>query len=69
MSDTDALRDPNSNWLQRWSEQNIGWHHLEFNPHLLNHWQALHMPKGSLVLAPFWASTSSRCAAKSVLPN
>ncbi len=52
MSDTDALRDPNDNWLQRWQDQNIGWHHVEFNPHLLNHWHALHMPQGSLVLAP-----------------
>jgi len=52
MSDPDALRDPNSNWLQRWADQNIGWHHVDFNPHLLNHWHALHMPQGSLVLAP-----------------
>ncbi len=52
MSDSDALRDPNDNWLQRWADQNIGWHHVEFNPHLLNHWHALHMPQGSLVLAP-----------------
>ncbi len=52
MSETDALRDPNDNWLQRWKEQNIGWHHVEFNPHLLNHWHAMHMPQGSVVLAP-----------------
>lgn len=52
MSETDALRDPNDNWLQRWQDHNIGWHHVEFNPHLLNHWHALHMPRGSLVLAP-----------------
>jgi thiopurine S-methyltransferase len=25
---------------------------VEFNPHLLNHWHALHMPQGSRVLAP-----------------
>ena len=52
MSEPDAVRDPNANWLQRWEEQNIGWHHLEFNPHLLNHWHALRLPQGSLVLAP-----------------
>ncbi len=52
MSVPDEIRDPNENWLQRWKDQNIGWHHVEFNPHLLNHWHALHMPQGSLVLAP-----------------
>ncbi|MGD8910921.1 MAG: thiopurine S-methyltransferase, partial [Chromatiales bacterium] len=52
MSISDEVRDPNDNWLQRWKDQNIGWHHVEFNPHLLNHWHALRMPQGSLVLAP-----------------
>jgi thiopurine S-methyltransferase len=52
MSMSDEVRDPNGNWLQRWKNQNIGWHHVEFNPHLLNHWHALRMPRGSLVLAP-----------------
>ncbi|MEN8180424.1 MAG: thiopurine S-methyltransferase [Pseudomonadota bacterium] len=47
-----SLKGPNSHWLQRWEEQNIGWHHEEFNPHLLNHWSALSVPGGSLVLAP-----------------
>ena len=52
MSGLDDLRDPNEHWLQRWRDQNIGWHHVEFNPHLLNHWHALRLPQGSLVLAP-----------------
>ncbi len=53
MNDRDSsIREPNSNWLQRWQEQNIGWHHEEYNPHLLNHWSALGVPEGSLVLAP-----------------
>jgi thiopurine S-methyltransferase len=52
MSGLDEVRDPNENWLQRWQDQNIGWHHVEFNSHLLNHWHALHMRRGSLVLAP-----------------
>jgi thiopurine S-methyltransferase len=52
MSMSDEVRDPNEHWLQRWEDQNIGWHHVEFNPHLLNHWHALRMPQGSLVLAP-----------------
>ncbi|MCU7916332.1 MAG: thiopurine S-methyltransferase [Candidatus Thiodiazotropha sp. (ex Gloverina cf. vestifex)] len=52
MAETDNLREPNINWMQRWQEQNIGWHHVEFNPHLLNFWHTLHLPQGSLVLAP-----------------
>ncbi len=53
MNDKDtSLRGPNDNWLQRWEEQNIGWHHEEFNPHLLNHWSALNVADGALVLAP-----------------
>ena len=52
MSASEGIRDPNENWLQRWQDQNIGWHHVEFNPHLLNHWHTLLMPQGSLVLAP-----------------
>lgn len=52
MKETDSYNDINSNWIKRWQEQNIGWHHVEYNPHLLNHWHSLHMPTGSLVLAP-----------------
>ncbi|MCU7933023.1 MAG: thiopurine S-methyltransferase [Candidatus Thiodiazotropha sp. (ex Codakia rugifera)] len=53
MCSTDSLlSDPNPNWLQRWKDNNIGWHHVEFNPHLLNYWHALYLPQGSLVLAP-----------------
>lgn len=46
------LTEPNSHWLQRWQDQNIGWHHAEFNPHLLNHWSVLELAEGSLVFAP-----------------
>ena len=42
----------NANWMQRWENQDIGWHHVEFNTHLLNHWHALFLPQVSLVLAP-----------------
>lgn len=53
MSDHDnPLREPNANWIRRWQEQRIGWHHVEFNQHLLDHWPALRMPQGSRVLAP-----------------
>jgi thiopurine S-methyltransferase len=51
-STDDRLKAPNENWLQRWQDNNIGWHHIEFNQHLLNHWHALLLPQGSLVLAP-----------------
>jgi thiopurine S-methyltransferase len=46
------LTEPNEHWLQRWRDQNIGWHHEEFNPHLLNHWPLLEVPEDSLVFAP-----------------
>ncbi|MES9851213.1 MAG: thiopurine S-methyltransferase [Candidatus Thiodiazotropha sp. L084R] len=49
---TSELRAPNENWLKRWQENNIGWHHVSFNQHLLNHWHALFLPADSLVLAP-----------------
>jgi thiopurine S-methyltransferase len=49
---TTELREPNENWLQRWEDDNIGWHHVEFNQHLLNYWHTLYLPAGSLVLAP-----------------
>ncbi|MCG7871235.1 MAG: thiopurine S-methyltransferase [Candidatus Thiodiazotropha lotti] len=49
---TTELRAPNENWLQRWEDNNIGWHHVEFNQHLLNYWHTLYLPAGSLVLAP-----------------
>lgn len=53
MCSTDSfLSEPNPNWLQRWKDNNIGWHHVEFNQHLLNYWHALYLPQGSLVLAP-----------------
>ena len=47
-----SLSAPNEDWLRRWVEHNIGWHHEEYNPHLLNHWQVFDLPEGSLVLAP-----------------
>ena len=47
-----SLGEPNDDWLRRWRQQNIGWHHEEFNPHLLNHWSVMAVPAQSLVLAP-----------------
>ncbi|MES9990740.1 MAG: thiopurine S-methyltransferase [Candidatus Thiodiazotropha sp.] len=51
-SEENRIKAPNDNWLQRWQDNNIGWHHTEFNQHLLNHWHALFLPQGSLVFAP-----------------
>ncbi|MBT2971962.1 MAG: thiopurine S-methyltransferase [Candidatus Thiodiazotropha sp. (ex Ctena orbiculata)] len=48
----ESIKAPNDNWLQRWKDNNIGWHHTEFNQHLLNYWHALFLPQGSLVFAP-----------------
>ncbi len=39
-------------WLQRWQENNIGWHHQEFNPHLTGFWQRAEVPIGERVLVP-----------------
>lgn len=47
-----SLTGPNENWLQRWVDNNIGWHHEEYNPHLLNHWQVFDLPEGALILVP-----------------
>ena len=53
MNDKDtSLREPNNNWLERWERHDIGWHHEEYNPHLLNHWQLFDLPEGAMVLVP-----------------
>lgn len=39
-------------WLRRWQENAIGWHHEEYNPHLLGFWGLLAVPAGSRVLVP-----------------
>jgi thiopurine S-methyltransferase len=54
--ETEKLADDystvNQDWLNRWQEGNIGWHHQEFNPHLLGFWQALGVTAGCRVLVP-----------------
>ena len=52
MNDNAVLSEPNANWLQRWEQNNIGWHHEEFNPHLTGHWHRLNMPPETRVLVP-----------------
>ena len=42
----------NRAWLTRWQEHNIGWHHQEFNEHLLNHWSSISVPGGSTLFVP-----------------
>ncbi len=39
-------------WLQRWKENNIGWHHQEFNPHLTGFWHRAEVAPGATVLVP-----------------
>lgn len=39
-------------WLQRWKENDIGWHHQEFNPHLTGFWHRAGTAAGALVLVP-----------------
>lgn len=50
--DEQQQADINRNWLRRWEDGNIGWHHQEFNPHLLGFWDALGAPSGCRVLVP-----------------
>lgn len=44
--------DINQHWLTRWVEGNTGWHHQEFNPHLLGLWPQLMAERGCRVLVP-----------------
>ena len=43
---------PHGEWLERWEENAIGWHHQEFNPHLLGFWEHLNVTPGAQVLVP-----------------
>jgi thiopurine S-methyltransferase len=47
-----TFTDINSHWLQRWESGDTGWHHQEFNPHLLSCWGGLQAPPGCTVLVP-----------------
>jgi thiopurine S-methyltransferase len=39
-------------WLQRWEQNDIGWHHQEFNPHLTGFWSQAEVAAGEQVLVP-----------------
>jgi thiopurine S-methyltransferase len=42
----------NRYWLKRWQEGSTGWHHQEFNPHLLGFWHEVAVPADCRVLVP-----------------
>jgi len=39
-------------WLERWAQQQIGFHLDRVNPYLLAHWPGMQVPRGSRVLVP-----------------
>lgn len=39
-------------WLERWQQNQIGFHELEINRHLQKYWSALNLPKGSIIFVP-----------------
>ncbi len=52
VTDETDSRQINDHWLQRWRDNNIGWHHQEFNAHLTGHWHRLAVPAETRVLVP-----------------
>ncbi len=49
---TEEFSVRNRDWLERWESGNTGWHHQEFNPHLLAFWQRLELATPCRVLVP-----------------
>jgi len=39
-------------WLERWERSEIGFHQDEFNPHLHQYWQDLHLARNSVIFVP-----------------
>lgn len=39
-------------WLERWQQNQIGFHEPEINRHLQKYWSALNLPKGSIIFVP-----------------
>lgn len=52
MSGAGGNREINQHWLNRWETGDIGWHHQEFNNHLISHWPNLSVPTGSTIMIP-----------------
>lgn len=44
-------------WLERWVNNQIGWHEREFNPLLTKHFAALQLPSGARVFVPLCGKT------------
>lgn len=44
-------------WLDRWTNNEIGWHEAEFNPLLTAHFRKLSIPGGSRVFVPLCGKT------------
>ncbi len=42
----------NSYWLDRWEQENIGFHQNDINPYLVQYWQELRLATGSDVFVP-----------------
>jgi len=42
----------NKFWLERWEQNQIGFHEAEVNPYLSRYWSTLNLPSGSLVFVP-----------------
>ncbi len=44
-------------WLNRWAENQIGWHQQEYNPFLVKHFNTLKLAAGDRVLVPLCGKT------------
>ena len=44
-------------WLQRWTENQIGFHNSEANPHLVKHFKELSLAEGSRLFLPLCGKT------------
>ncbi|MDY6981810.1 MAG: thiopurine S-methyltransferase [Pseudomonadota bacterium] len=44
-------------WLERWANNQIGWHEQDFNPLLTAHFAALELPKNARVFVPLCGKT------------
>ena len=44
-------------WIQRWENNDIGFHEEQVNPRLVNHLDQLELPEGSRVLVPLCGKT------------
>lgn len=44
-------------WLDRWANNQIGWHEADFNPLLTAHFAALHLPPQARVFVPLCGKT------------